>query len=88
MTSTEENRSSKPLATNRRRPRGLRFSLRTFLITVAIFAVTIGWYVDRAERQRRAVQRIEQHGGKVFFDSQGTEDGFQSGAFAGKECVT
>ena len=45
-----------------------RFSLRTFLLFVAIASVWLGWMVIRARTQREAVAGIQSAGGTVLFD--------------------
>ena len=48
----------------------MRFSLRTFLISVAIVAVSLAVAIGRAESQREAVQNIKDHGGYVAFNGE------------------
>ncbi len=50
------------------RRRWLRFSLRTGFVLLTIFCVWLGMRVDRAQRQRRAVEWVKQHGGSVQYD--------------------
>ena len=47
--------------------RALQFSSRTFMLLVGVFAVWLGWYAHRAERQRAAVRWVEKHGGTVTY---------------------
>jgi hypothetical protein len=44
-----------------------RFGLRTLLIAITLFAVGLGWLVQRVERQRRAVEAIERRHGRVVY---------------------
>src|SRR5687767_3006090 len=50
--------------------RWLRFSLRTLLVLLTVACVTLGLWVQRAERQRRAVAAIREMGGSVTYDFQ------------------
>lgn len=47
--------------------RWLQFSLRSMLFLMLAVGVRLGWFVDRAQRQKRAVEAIEAAGGKVGF---------------------
>jgi hypothetical protein len=47
----------------------LRFSLRTFLLFVAIASVWLGWVVNGARKQRAAVEAIQSAGGTILFDN-------------------
>ena len=58
---------SKPPA---RRRFALRFSLRTFLIAVTLFCISLAWWLHRAKQQREAVQAITNAGGWVHYDYQ------------------
>jgi len=46
----------------------LRFSLRTFLATITIFCVVLGWRLHRAKLQREAAAAIRAGGGSVRYD--------------------
>src|SRR5262245_17910828 len=48
--------------------RWLRFSLRTLLLALTLACVALGWWVHKAERQRRAVAAIRAAGGYVEYD--------------------
>lgn len=48
----------------------LRYSLRTFLTVVTLFAVVGGLYISRCRQQRLAVALIERLGGTVIYDYQ------------------
>ena len=50
--------------------RWARFSLRTLLVAITLFAVWIGWTMKRIREQERAVQRIQELGGTVTYDYQ------------------
>jgi hypothetical protein len=45
-----------------------RISLRVFLVVVLLTGVWLGWRIDRARRQRRAVAEVEQYNGYVLYD--------------------
>ena len=46
----------------------MRLSIRTFLISIAIVALSLAIAIGRAESQRKAVQNIQDHGGYVKFN--------------------
>jgi hypothetical protein len=48
----------------------LQFRLRTLLIGIGLVALWLGWSVNSASRQRRAVREILDRGGIVFYDYQ------------------
>jgi hypothetical protein len=52
----------------------LRFSLRTFFVLLTMACVAGGWYLNRVQRQRAAVQAIEKQGGLVLYDVVLVED--------------
>jgi hypothetical protein len=54
----------------RPRLRFLRFTLRGLLLFVLLFSLWIGWHVNRAHKQRRALAKIEELDGTVAFDYQ------------------
>jgi hypothetical protein len=54
----------------KRRRRWLQFSLRSFLIAVAVFGVWFGFLVRSARKQQAAVEAILRDGGVVFYDFQ------------------
>jgi hypothetical protein len=54
--------------------RWLQFSLRGFLIVVTVFAVWLGWNVERARRRGRTIDAIVQGGGTVFYDEEGDDN--------------
>jgi hypothetical protein len=45
-------------------------SLRALMILVLVVAAALGWRVNRAHTQARAVARIKQAGGLVVYDHQ------------------
>jgi hypothetical protein len=51
--------------------RWLQFSLRGFLVVLTAGCLFSGWAVDRAQKQRAAVEAIEAVGGVVLYDWQG-----------------
>src|SRR5687768_4773908 len=55
---------------SRARPwrRWLRYSLRSLFVLVTLTSVMLGVWVNRAERQRRAVAAIRAAGGTVRYD--------------------
>jgi hypothetical protein len=53
------------------RRRWLQFSLRGFLVVLTAGCIFSGWAVDRAQKQRAAVEAIEAVGGVVLYDWQG-----------------
>lgn len=59
----------------RHRRRFLRFSLRTFLVVLTLTGVWLGWQVNRADRQRKAVTWVEQMGGVVRYNYEVNEEG-------------
>lgn len=48
----------------------LRFSLRTFLLVITVFAMWLGLVVSRAQKQKTAVNAITKIGGSVYYDYQ------------------
>jgi len=50
------------------RRRWLQFSLRTFLVALTVFGVWLGFQVNRAHRQRRAVTALQEMGWLIFYD--------------------
>ena len=46
----------------------LQFSLRGLLLLVTVFGLWLGWYTDRANRQRQAVAAIRATGGILCYD--------------------
>ena len=46
----------------------LRISLRTMMVLVLILSVFLGWRVNKARQQRRAVAAVEAFGGWVHYD--------------------
>ena len=46
----------------------LRMSLRTTMVLILILAVFLGWRVNKARQQARAVAAVKSHGGWVHFD--------------------
>ena len=50
------------------RPRLLRYSLRSMLLVVLVLSVWLGYYANRAARQRRAVALVEELGGVAKYD--------------------
>lgn len=52
------------------RRRWFQFSLRSLLVLVTVFAVWLGLQVNRANRQRRAVEAISAMGGQFSYDYQ------------------
>ena len=61
--------------------RWLQFSLRGMLALLTVLLIVLGWATDRARKQHRAIEAIEQVGGVVLFS--GTPDAWetQSGYF-------
>lgn len=59
----------------RSKRRWLKFSLRTMLIAIALFAVWLGPQVNRVREQRRAVERILGLGGSIFYGYQTDDSG-------------
>jgi len=55
--------------------RRFRFSLRTLLALVVLLGVGLGWVVQQAERQRKAVEAIRKAGGIVRYDYEMDEGG-------------
>ncbi|MBI1901071.1 MAG: hypothetical protein HYS13_08170 [Planctomycetia bacterium] len=63
------NRARQP----RRRPRWLRFSLRTLLVLMLLLSVALAWLrveMKRAQEQAAMVRRIREMGGTVIYDHQ------------------
>lgn len=51
--------------------RWFRFSLKTLMLVVVLLSLPLGWFamkMVRAERQRQAVEAIEEAGGVVFYE--------------------
>ena len=53
---------------NPQKPRRFQFSLRTVLIVMAVLAVPLGWWSWKVERQRRAVENLENRGAYVSYN--------------------
>ena len=53
----------------------MRFRLRSLLIAVALLALILNWFVQRAKTQQAAVARIVELGGAVRYDSEIGDDG-------------
>jgi hypothetical protein len=60
--------------------RFLRFSLRGLLLLVLLVSVWLGWQVNRAHKQRRAIAKIQELGGSVIFDYQVIESRYHESA--------
>ncbi|MFC1757706.1 hypothetical protein ACFL2H_02960 [Planctomycetota bacterium] len=54
--------------------RWTRFSVRTLLVVIALFSIWLGSEVNRARRQRDALNVVQQLGGFVNFDYQAGEE--------------
>ena len=54
--------------TPKRKRRWLQYSLRTFLLLVAVFSVWLAIQVNKAQKQRAAVAAVEKVGGIVVYD--------------------
>jgi hypothetical protein len=65
MDAAPQTRATQPA---RPRRRWLRFSLRTLLVVVTLVAVAVAYWVNGAQRQRRAVAAIQAVGGEVGYD--------------------
>ena len=64
MTDTQE-----PGGTQRKpRRRWLQVSLRTLLLLVTLLGVSLGWIVNRGERQQRAVKALRRMGVAVSYE--------------------
>lgn len=57
----------------KRQRRWLQYSLRTFLLLVAVFSVWLAIEVNKAQKQRAAVVAVEAAGGTVYYDWQDGE---------------
>lgn len=58
--------STQPDKPNRR---WLRLSLRTLLVLLTVGCVWLGWFANRANQQRQAVQWIEQSNGFIIYEN-------------------
>lgn len=71
-----ENSAPQPsLPAARPRRRWLRYSLRALLALTTLMCLALGWFVNKCERQRRAVAAIEELGGSVEFEEREGEPG-------------
>ncbi len=57
-----------PNPKSRPRRRWFRFSLRTLLVLIALFAIPLAWYVNRAERQRRVVKWLKDNNASAYYE--------------------
>lgn len=57
-----ENKSS------RGRRRWLRYSLRGFLLLLTVFAISLGWIVDRARRETQAVRLLQAKSAEIWLE--------------------
>ena len=48
----------------------MRFSIRTFLLCVALLVIPLGIWIGRADSQRKTVVEIQKLGGTVCFDDE------------------
>lgn len=60
------------------RRRWLQFSLRSFLVALTIGCIWLGWNVERASKQRKAVEAVEAIGGIVLYDWQPSIDSWET----------
>src|SRR5688500_10507473 len=58
-----------------RKRRWMQFSLRSLFVVTALLAVWIGYHVNRARNQQKAVETVLRLGGTLYFDYQLEEDG-------------
>ena len=56
------------MPTTKNKRRFLRFSLRSFLLFVLALCVALGWKVERARKQKRAVAALTELGARVLYD--------------------
>ena len=61
---------SVPATPKRRRPRLLRYSLRSLLVATAVIGVLLAVWVVPAQRQKQIVAAIRSAGGNVRYDCQ------------------
>lgn len=57
-----------------KRRRWFQFRLRTLLIAALVLSLPLSWFawrMEKAKRQREAVQAIEKLGGEAYYDWQG-----------------
>ena len=69
--------------TTRSQNRWYQFSLRTLLIGVLVLSLPLSWFacrMQKARRQREAVEAIERAGGLVIYDWQSSGFGFEPSA--------
>jgi hypothetical protein len=59
--------------------RWFRFQLRTLLLLVTVCCLVFGFWLSRAERQRRAAAAIRGLGGRVFYDYQWRDGDYVEG---------
>jgi internalin A len=64
---------SKTMPTRKRR--WLQFSLRSLFVVTTLLAVWIGYHVNRARNQQKAVETVLRLGGTIKYDYQFEEDG-------------
>ena len=55
--------------------RFLRFTLRSLLLLMLVVCVALGWKVERARKQRDAVNWVQKFGGSVDYDYQIDDNG-------------
>lgn len=73
--------NAQPMMTRKLKPFAwTRFGLKTFLVSISIACVLLGWKANQVRVQRHAINQIEAASGRVVLSSHSDADGFPTAA--------